>query len=91
MIQHWRRSLGIVLLVMTAGAVPAEPDATPAATRPSTSLAQFIGAVRHPYPRIGNARMRFFVAAYIALQIAGASGGIGGSPTPLGASELSTV
>lgn len=46
--------------------------------------------VPEAHPRIGNARTRFFVAAYIALQIAGASGGIGGSPAPVGGSVLST-
>ena len=69
MIQHWRRSLGIVLLVMTAGAVPAEPDATPAATRPSTSLAQFIGAVRQKAKALENSEgmrqgFQSFTSAY---------------------------
>jgi len=40
--------------------------------------------------KIGNARMRFFVAAKIALHKAGASGGTGGSPAPVGASVLET-
>lgn len=38
--------------------------------------------------KIGNLRMRFFVAAKIALHNAGASGGTGGSPAPVGDSVL---
>ena len=38
----------------------------------------------------GKARMRFFVAAKMALHSAGASGGTGGSPAPVGASVLGT-
>ena len=40
--------------------------------------------------KIGRARMRFLVAAKIALHKAGASGGTGGSPAPVGASVLET-
>lgn len=49
--------------------------------RPQTSRAQL---------KIGNARMRFLVAAKIALHKAGASGGTGGSPAPVGDSVLGT-
>jgi hypothetical protein len=40
--------------------------------------------------KIGNARMRFLVAEKIALHNAGASGGTGGSPAPVGVSVLGT-
>src|SRR5450432_2843735 len=40
--------------------------------------------------KIGSARIRFLVAAKIALHSAGASGGTEGSPIPVGASALST-
>ena len=40
--------------------------------------------------KIGNFRTRRFVAAYMALQMAGASGGIDGSPMPVGLSVLGT-
>jgi uncharacterized protein len=39
----------------------------------------------------GSTRMRFPVAAKIALQIAGAIGGTPGSPTPPGGASLSTM
>ena len=41
-------------------------------------------------PSTGKLRIRFFVAAKIALHSAGATGGTGGSPAPLGGSWLST-
>ena len=40
---------------------------------------------------IGSFRIRFPVAANIALQTAGAMGGVPGSPTPPGASLLGTM
>src|SRR5579863_1884269 len=41
--------------------------------------------------KIGSARIRFFVAAKIALQSAGAIGGTDGSPIPVGTSTLGTA
>jgi len=39
----------------------------------------------------GNSRIRFPVAAKIALHTAGANGGTPGSPTPAGGASLSTM
>ena len=41
--------------------------------------------------RIGNLRARFPVAANTAFATAGATGGTGGSPTPIGCSVLGTM
>ena len=49
------------------------------------------GLARYALFERGNSRIRFPVAAKIALQTAGANGGTPGSPTPAGGASLSTM
>jgi hypothetical protein len=56
--------------------------------QPSTQMRGFYTA---SLIRIGNLRARFPVAANTAFATAGATGGTGGSPTPIGCSVLATM